>query len=43
LDKVQIYKKVGDIELRMHLFLPKEKNTEKRPVIIYFFGGWVRG
>lgn len=40
-----VYKKVGDVELKLHIFEPKEhKPSDKRPAIVFFFGGgWVGG
>ena len=39
------YKKVGDIELKLHIFNPKSNNSDnQRPVIVFFFGGgWTGG
>ena len=38
------YKKVGDVELKLHVFQPKEAAGEARPAIVFFFGGgWVGG
>lgn len=41
----EIYRKVGDVELKIHFFMPPgHKPTDKRPAIIFFFGGgWLRG
>ncbi len=40
-----VYKKVGDVQLKLHIFEPKDhKPTDKRPAIVFFFGGgWVGG
>ena len=44
-DKTVVYKRVGDTELKLHVFLPEgHKLTDKRPGIVFFFGGgWVSG
>lgn len=50
-DKLVTYKKVGDVELKLHVFNPKDsgatkdgKAAEKRPAIVFFFGGgWING
>ncbi|MEX2216396.1 MAG: alpha/beta hydrolase [Phycisphaeraceae bacterium] len=41
----QVYKKVGDVELKMFIVTPADhKATDKRPAIIFFFGGgWTGG
>ncbi len=43
--KARVYKKVGDVELKMFVFLPKDhKATDKRPAVVFFFGGgWSGG
>lgn len=40
-----VYKKIGDVELKLHVFEPSHhKPTDKRPAIVFFFGGgWVGG
>ncbi len=40
-----VYKKVGDVELHLHLFEPPDlRSTDKRPAIVFFFGGgWRSG
>jgi acetyl esterase/lipase len=44
-DKVLTYKRIGDVELTLHVFNPEgHKPSDKRPVIVFFFGGgWVSG
>ncbi|MBF0198371.1 MAG: alpha/beta hydrolase fold domain-containing protein [Planctomycetes bacterium] len=44
-NKVIEYKKVGDVSLSLHIFNPpNHKITDKRPAIVFFFGGgWVGG
>jgi acetyl esterase/lipase len=44
-DKVVTYKKIGDVELKLELFFPPEyQPTDKRPAIVFFFGGgWTGG
>ena len=39
------YKKLGKIELKLHVFNPENhKPTDKRPAIVFFFGGgWMGG
>ncbi len=41
----EVYKKVGDVELRIHFFMPPgHKQSDKAPAIIFFFGGgWLTG
>lgn len=39
-----VYRKIGDVELRLHVFEPKgHKKTDKRPAIVFFFGGGWNG
>jgi len=40
-----VFKKVGDVELRLHVVKPKDwKTTDKRPCLVTFFGGgWISG
>lgn len=44
-DKKVVYKTVGEIQLKLHVFNPKgHKVSDKRPAIVFFFGGgWVGG
>jgi acetyl esterase/lipase len=44
-DKSIVYKTVGDIELRLHVFLPPGwSEGDQRPAVVFFFGGgWVSG
>ena len=44
-DKTVTYKKVGDVELKLHIFNPQgHAATDKRPAIVFFFGGgWTGG
>ncbi len=38
------YKKVGDVELNLHVFKPSDwKATDSRPAIVFFFGGGWNG
>jgi len=41
----EVYKKVGDVELKVHIFNPPDhKPTDRRPAIVFFFGGgWAVG
>lgn len=41
----ETYKKVGDVELKVHIFNPPgHKPTDRRPAIVFFFGGgWTHG
>lgn len=40
-----VYKSVGDVRLKLHIFEPKEHSADdRRPAIVFFFGGgWVGG
>ena len=39
-----VYKTVGDVELRLHVFQPAEKASTPRACVVFFFGGgWVTG
>lgn len=44
-DKQVVYKTVGETELRLHVFNPEgHMSTDKRPAIVFFFGGaWTGG
>jgi acetyl esterase/lipase len=44
-DETKVYKKVGDVELKLHIFKPEgHKASDKRPAIVFFFGGgWNSG
>jgi acetyl esterase/lipase len=43
-NKKIIYKKVGNIELKLHIFNPKgHKAMDKTPAIVFFFGGGWNG
>ncbi|KAA5546194.1 alpha/beta hydrolase [Roseiconus nitratireducens] len=44
-DQKVVYKSVGDVDLRLHIFLPPDSSDETpRPAIVFFFGGgWVGG
>jgi len=44
-DAVEVYKTVGDVKLNLYVFQPKDhKPSDKRPAIIFFFGGgWRSG
>ena len=40
----EIYKKIGDVELPIHIFEPRNhRPKDKRPAIVFFFGGGWRG
>ena len=42
--KVESYKKIGEVELKAWIFNPpKHQATDKRPVIVFFFGGGWNG
>jgi len=43
--KVEVYKKVGDVKLNMYIYYPEgHRATDKRPAIVFFFGGgWRSG
>ncbi len=44
-DRIVQYKKVNDIQLRLHIFNPQDHQaSERRPAIVFFFGGgWIGG
>jgi len=42
--KSEVYKKIGDTKLKIYIYEPKShKANEKRPAIVFFFGGGWRG
>jgi len=42
--KVEVYKTVGDVKLNIYIYAPEgHKATDKRPAIVFFFGGGWRG
>lgn len=43
--KAEVYKTVGNVKLNLHIFNPPDhKATDKRPAIVFFFGGgWTNG
>jgi acetyl esterase/lipase len=43
--KAEVYKTVGDVKLSLYIFSPADhKPTDKRPAIVFFFGGgWTGG
>ena len=44
-DKAVIYKTIGDVELKLHVFQPEgHRPADQRPAIVFFFGGsWSSG
>jgi len=44
-DKQVVFKTVGDVQLKLHIFNPDGlKPTDQRPAIVFFFGGgWAKG
>lgn len=44
-DQTMIYKQIGDVDLKLHIFNPEGHTPDdKRPAIVFFFGGgWVGG
>lgn len=44
-DKSLVYKTVGEVTLKLHVFNPEgHKTSDKRPAMVFFFGGgWVGG
>lgn len=43
-DQQIVYKTVGDVELKLHVFLPPDyEKTDSRPAIVFFFGGGWKG
>ncbi|PHS18438.1 MAG: alpha/beta hydrolase [Blastopirellula sp.] len=42
--RTEVYKTIGDVELRMHIFEPAgHKPSDNRPAIVFFFGGGWKG
>lgn len=42
--KAEVYKTVGDVQLKMYIFNPKDhKPSDQRPAIVFFFGGGWNG
>jgi acetyl esterase/lipase len=43
--KVEVYKKIGDVELNIYVYNPKDHQpTDQRPAAVFFFGGgWKSG
>lgn len=43
--EARVYKKIGDVKLRLHIFKPDGwKKSDRRPAIVFFFGGgWTGG
>ena len=42
--KIQVYKTIGDVELKMFMFMPKgHEASDSRPAIVFFFGGGWNG
>ena len=41
----EVYKRIGDVEMKLYVFAPAEqKSGDKRPAIVFFFGGgWRAG
>ncbi len=43
-DRIETYKTVGDVSLKVHIFEKEERSTQPRAAIVFFFGGgWVGG
>ena len=43
-DNEPVYKTVGDTQLKLHIFNPKDlKSSDQRPAIVFFFGGGWNG
>lgn len=44
-DREVVYKTIGDVELKLHVFEPEgHKASDKRPAVVFFFGGgWNSG
>ncbi|MBK1875889.1 alpha-L-fucosidase [Pelagicoccus mobilis] len=43
-DRIEIYKTIGDVELKLHIFEPPGHDTShKTPAIVFFHGGGWRG
>lgn len=41
--RIEVYRKVGDVELQAWIFESQRNNNEPRPAIVFFFGGGWRG
>lgn len=42
--KEHVYKKTGDVDLKLYVFEPADhKNSDKRPAVVFFGGGWTNG
>ena len=42
--KIEVYKTIGDVELKMFIFMPQgHKASDTRPAIVFFFGGGWNG
>lgn len=41
----QVFKTIGDVKLKMHIYFPRDhKQSDQRPAIVFFFGGgWTGG
>jgi len=43
-DRTEVYKTVGDVSLKLHIFEPQgHESTAKAPAIVFFFGGGWQG
>jgi len=44
-DRTAVYKTIGEVKLRLFVYLPKDhKHADRRPAIVFFFGGgWMGG
>ena len=43
-DEIVPYKKIGDVELKLHVFKPDgHQASDKRPAVVFFFGGGWQG
>lgn len=42
-DEQRVFKRVGDIELRLHLFFPQPRPQAAPGIVFFFGGGWVNG
>lgn len=42
-DESVVFKRVGEVELRVHLFFPEQRPTAAPGIVFFFGGGWVGG
>lgn len=42
-NRLEVYKTIGNVQLKMHIFEPEGTGTEPRPAIVFYFGGGWNG